>query len=126
MPFIHVKSLPFDGEFQAAEVVAGITSDFAASTGVGAEHVTATWQFILPMHYAVAGQVAEHQPQNSHPVLVDLLSPDFNNMETVAKMLKSVAESIAKRTGVPQQNIFINHRQAHSGMVFDAGEVVRW
>ena len=126
MPFIHVKSLPFDGAFQAEEVVAGITADFAVSTGIGLEHVTATWEFFQPRHYAVAGKVAESQPQNSHPVLVDLLAPDFNDMETITKMLSSVAESIAKRTGVPQQHIFINHRQAHSGMVFDAGEVVRW
>lgn len=126
MPFIHIKSLPFDGAFQAEEVLKGITADFAVSTGIGLELITATWEFFQPGHYAVGGNVADSHPPNSHPVLVDLLAPDFNDKETVAKMLDSIAESIAKRTGVPRQNIFINHRQAHSGMVFDAGEVVRW
>jgi hypothetical protein len=26
----------------------------------------------------------------------------------------------------PLKNIFINHRHAHSGMVFDDGEIVEW
>jgi hypothetical protein len=37
-----------------------------------------------------------------------------------------VSSSISKRTKVAATNIFISHRQAHSGMVFDAGEIVRW
>lgn len=59
-------------------------------------------------------------------MLVDLLAPDFNSEETVEKMLKTVALSISKRAHIPISNIFINHRQAHSGMVFDAGEIARW
>lgn len=126
MPFIHIKSLPFDNPFQAKDVLASITADFAASTGIDLKHVTVTWEFFQPGHYAVAGKVAESQPQNSHPVLVDFLAPDFNNIEMIAKMLSCIAESISKRTEIPVQNIFINHRQAHSSYVFDAGEIVRW
>lgn len=126
MPFIHVKSLPLDSGAASDDLVVGIVADFAAATGIGLEHVTATWEFLRPGHYAAAGRAPYSQPEASHPVLVDLLAPDFNSPERIETMLLAVAGSIAKRAGIPLANIFINHRPAHSGMVFDSGEVVRW
>jgi hypothetical protein len=61
MPFIHVKSLPFEAAFEAGTIVEGWSGDFAKGTGTALKDVTATWEF-----------------------------------------------------------------QAHSGMVFDEGEIVRW
>jgi hypothetical protein len=107
-------------------VVEKITVDFAQGTGIDVAHVTATWEFFHPGHYAVAGRAAARQPEKSHPVIVDLLTPDFNDTEQIAKMLQVVSSSISKRAGVPIDNIFINHRQAYSGKVFDAGGIVKW
>jgi hypothetical protein len=126
MPFIHIKSLPFDRPLNVSSVLEGLTKDFAKGTHIAPEHVTATWEFLLAGHYAVGGRAESHQPESSHPVLVDLLSPDFNSPEKVEKMLQVVASSISERAKIPIQNIFINHRPAHSGMVFDSGEVGRW
>ncbi len=56
MPFIHVRSLPLDKSFEVAAVLEGLTKDFAKGTGIGLEHVTATWEFLVPGHYAVAGK----------------------------------------------------------------------
>jgi hypothetical protein len=61
MPFIHVKSLPFEAAFEAGTIVEGSSEDSAKGTGTALKDVTATWEF-----------------------------------------------------------------QAHSGMVFDEGEIVRW
>ncbi len=126
MPFIHIKSLPFVPSFNVASVLEGLTKDFAKGIGVGVEHVTATWEFLPAGHYAVGGTAANNQPESSHPVLVDLLSPDFNAPEKIEKMLRVVASSLSERVKIPISTIFINHRQAHSGMVFDAGEIARW
>lgn len=126
MPFIHVRSLPFETPVAMAALVEGLTRDFAQGTGIGLEHVSATWELLAPGHYAVAGSAAARQPADTHPVLVDLLAPDLNPPERIEAMLRTVADSIATRAGVPSDNIFINHRRARSGMVFDAGEVVRW
>ena len=126
MPFIHVRSLPFDRLFDAATALEGITRDFAKETGMELEHVTATWEFLAPGHYAVAGKASSRQPRGSHPVLVDLLAPDFSSQAAIEKMLAAVAASISKRAQVPVTNIFVNFRQARPGMVFDAGEIVRW
>jgi len=41
-------------------------------------------------------------------------------------MLASAAASVSARAGVPIENVFINHRAAQSGTVFDAGQIVRW
>lgn len=126
MPFIHVKSLPFDQTLNVASVLEKLTKDFAKGTNIGLEHVTATWEFLSPGHYAVAGKTVGRQPAKSHPVLVDLLSPDFNPPEKIEKVLQLIASSISEQISIPIDNIFIHHRQAHSGMVFDAGEIARW
>lgn len=126
MPFIHIKSLSFDPPLKVGAVIEGLTKDFAKGTGIGIEHVTATWEFLLPGHYAVAGKAAATQPPTTHPLLVDLLSPDFNSLAQIEKMLRVTASSLAKRAQVPIENIFIHHRPARAGMVFDAGKTERW
>jgi phenylpyruvate tautomerase PptA (4-oxalocrotonate tautomerase family) len=126
MPFIHVKSLPFKGRFDIQAVVEGVSKKFARDSGVGLEHVAVTWEFLMEGAYAVGGQASHHQPRVSHPILVDLLAPDFNDADTIAHMMRAVAHSIAVHTGVTVANVFVNYRQAHAGMVFDSGEVIRW
>lgn len=126
MPFIHVKSLPLKSSLKMNDVVEGLTRDFAQGTGIGLEHVTATWEFLPSAHYAVAGKSALHQPKDSHPILVDLLVPDFNSSDDVEKMLPLIASSISRQTSVPFNNIFINCRQAASGFVLDTGKIIRW
>ena len=101
MPFIHVRSLPFEEAFDAPHVLEGLAEDFAKGTGIDLEHVTATWEFFAPGHYAVLGRAARHQPPDSHPVLVDLLAPDFNAPAAVEKMLLTVASSLSKRAKIP-------------------------
>ena len=126
MPFIHIKSLPFADEPDTPALLENLCADFAAATGVGIEHVTATWEWLAPGHYAVGGKAADRQPRASHPLLVDLLTPDFNAGADVERMLVAIADSLAEHAGVARDNIFISQRDARSGRVFDAGETVRW
>lgn len=126
MPFIHVRSLPFAESFDGDTVVENLTRDFSRESGIGLEHVTATWEFLPAGHQAVGGKSAKYQPNDSHPVLVELLVPDFNSAEKIGKMLLAVAASISSHTTIKIDNIFINCRRAHSGMVFDAGEINFW
>lgn len=126
MPFVHIKSLPFKPVFEVDKVVEAISKDFAKGTELELEYVSVSWAFFPVGGYAVEGIAKAYQPKESHPLLVDILSPDFNPQAQVERMCRVVAESIEKHTGIPHYNIFINHRQAHSGMVFDAGEMVWW
>ncbi len=126
MPFIHIKSLPPAEPLDTAALLEELCADFARDTGIGIEHITATWEWLEPGHYAVGGKAANEQPVGSHPLLVDLLAPDFNADDDVERMLIAIADSLAARAGVARGNIFINQRDARSGRVFDAGEIVRW
>lgn len=126
MPFIHIRALPFAEKPETAGLLEGLCGDFAAATGIGLEHVSATWEWLEPGNYAVGGKAATGQPDATHPLLVDLLAPDFNSAADVERMLTAIADSLAARAGIRRDNIFINQREARSGRVFDAGEIVRW
>lgn len=126
MPFIHIKSLPLTRPLDVPVAIQAISTDFSERTGIALQHIHVTWEFYQPGHYAKGGDTAEFQPEADFPIIVDLLSPDFNDPQKIERMLGAAAESIAKRAGFPLDNIFINHRQAHSGMVFDEGDIVRW
>ena len=126
MPFIHVRSLPLAGDFDPAAALPAISDAFARDTGIDEEHVTVTWETIAPHHYASAGRTAAEQPEDSHPVLVDVLAPDFHPDDRIEAMLRSVAASVARQAGVPQANVFVAFTPARSGHVFDGGDVVGW
>ena len=126
MPFIHIKSLPFADAPDTARLLEGLSADFARDTGIGIEHITATWEWLEPGHYAIGGRAVSERPAGSHPLLVDLLAPDFNADDDIERMLVAIADSLATRAGVARDDIFINQRDARSGRVFDAGNIVRW
>ena len=126
MPFIHIKSLPFQEPLDMPSIIEEIAGDFSEKTGIEPRHVHTTWEYFMPRHYAKGGEAPEYQPDAHHPLIVDLLTPDFNDSDTIAVMLETLAESISKRVAFPKNNIFINHRQAHSGRVFDDGKIVHW
>jgi hypothetical protein len=126
MPFLHVRSLPLSGAFEAADAVRAVSAEFAHAAAVGEEHVTVTWQVIPPHHYASSGKTAASHPAPSHPVLVELVAPDFNAPERIERMLSSAAAAVSRQAGVAVDEVFVLFQPARSGHVFDRGEVVRW
>ncbi|HSC81809.1 MAG TPA: hypothetical protein VLC08_15730 [Chitinolyticbacter sp.] len=103
-----------------------ISADFAEATGISLEHVTITWRWLAPGHYAVAGKAVARQPADSHPLLIELLTPDFHAPAAIEQMLTALADSLGRRTPVSSRNVFIQHRRTRAGRVFDAGRIVRW
>ena len=89
-------------------------------------HVHTSWEFFQSGCYAKGNDAPNFQPDFNHPVIVDILTPDFNEKDVIEKMLISLANSIVTHANAKLNNIFINHRYAHSGMVFDDGKVVKW
>ena len=126
MPFLHIRSLPVGGDFDTAEAVRAISAEFARAAAVDEQHVSVTWQTLEPGHYASAGETATAQPAGSHPVLVELLAPDSNSDERIEQMLQVAAGAVAAQAGVDPGNVFAHFSPAHSGKVFDDGELVRW
>ena len=126
MPFAHIRSLPFNSAKDLPAILKNITRDFSSNTQIDEEHITVTWSFFSPHHYSVAGRTIANQPKGSHPILVDLLIPDFHTSEAVKSMLPILAMVIAKYVDVNYENVFIHARKAKAGHVFDAGKVVEW
>ena len=126
MPFIHIKSLPHSEPKDMRQILINICHDFSHDTGISLKHIHITCEFYQPGFYANDGVTFNHQPTDTHPIIIDFLTPDFNDIETVQKMLISIANSLSTRAEVAKKNIFINHREARSGLVYDEGEIVKW
>lgn len=126
MPLIRITSLPQPSPLAIDAVLEKLCLEFATTTGIAPAHVSATWRLLEPGHYAVGGRAAREQPDDSHPLLVDLLVPDFNKPAMIESMLETIVFCLARDTGVRRDNIFIHCSLAASGCVFDQGEVVTW
>lgn len=126
MPFIHIRSLPLEFAEPVGQILCKINHDFSVQIGVPLEHIHSSWSFFQPGHYAKGDQAPNQQQDTPLPLLVELLTPDFNKGEVNQKMLQVLASSLAVHSGLPIRKIFIHHCQARSAMVFDDGGVVRW
>jgi len=126
MPFIHIKSLPFESELNINQVLRTIAKEFSQKTDISLEHIHATWEYFEPGHYATHDIAPDVHRSETHVVIVDLLTPDFNDKKTVKQMLRCLAGSISKHAQVSINQVFINHRQAHSEHVFGDGDIVSW
>jgi len=126
MPFIHIKSLPFEEEIDIGNTIKKVAIDFSENTNIQLCHIHTTWEYYQPGHYAKGDKISEFQPENHYPIIVDLHTPDFNDLNNIGIMLESIANSISNSLNFPKNNIFINNRQAHSSMVFDDGQIVKW
>lgn len=126
MPFINIKSLPQIGSSVQQSVMKQLSSRFAQEMDMHEKNITITWEVLKPDSYLNNGQFAAGQPQDSHPVMVDLLIPDFNSQSRIEKMMECIAELLAVALSIPVGNVFIHCRLAASGMVLDKGEIVKW
>ncbi|MEM7208583.1 MAG: hypothetical protein AAF434_12230 [Pseudomonadota bacterium] len=126
MPIIDIHSLPIEHDFDAPAAVVAISREFAERNRIELEHISVTWQFYAPGHYAVGGETSQLQPSASHPIRVSLLTPDLFDDQQLGKMLTSLAECVAHEAKVDLHNVFIDYRSVQSGHVFDNGKIARW
>ena len=126
MPFVHVRSLPQSDDFDAERAVKEVSAAVASEAEIDEEHVTVTWDYLRPGHYAHGGATAPEQPERSHPVLIAILAPDLHPAGRVERMIRAAAAAAAEATGLPADNVFVDYRAARSGEVFDGGDIVRW
>jgi hypothetical protein len=126
MPFIHIKSLPQTGNSDLQSIMRQLSSRFAEEMDMHENNIAITWQVLKPDSYLNNGGFATQQPQDSHPVMVDLLVPDFNSRPRIEKMMECIVELLAVTLSIPVGNIFMHCRLAASGMVLDKGEIVKW
>ncbi|KKD00407.1 MULTISPECIES: hypothetical protein [Photobacterium] len=126
MPLIRIKSLPFAGDVEVNVALSILSQAIADATQIPQQHIMIVWEYIPAGHFVHGGQLANQQPSNSHPVLVDMVAPNFNTEAQIAAMLELIATSLSRTLPVAQNNIFINYTPAYSDGVYDDGHVVEW
>ncbi|MBA3581463.1 MAG: hypothetical protein H0W44_03305 [Gammaproteobacteria bacterium] len=126
MPIIQIKALPFAQKPNMTNVLEQLTTDFETSLGIGREQINIVWQWIEPNHYAAKGVVAAQQAHDSHPLLVEIIAPDFSKKTKIAQMLICVVNSLAASTGLPRENVYAMFREIHTGCSYHRGEIVKW
>ncbi|MEJ2766359.1 hypothetical protein VV869_20600 [Photobacterium sp. MCCC 1A19761] len=126
MPLIRIKSLPFEQESKVAEAVTSLSRAVSDAAKIPLHHIMVTWEYLPAGHYAHHGQVVNNQPETTHPLLVDLIAPNFNTEAQIAAMLELIAHTISEQIPIEKNNIFINFTPAYSDGVYDEGHVVEW
>jgi phenylpyruvate tautomerase PptA (4-oxalocrotonate tautomerase family) len=126
MPIVHIRSLPLAQDTDIARVLEGISKEFAEAIAISVDQIYITWEYLAPGYYVHQGRAAGLQEDNTHPVLVELITPDIFSQTRIELMLSKIAEAICRRIHVPIENIFVTHQEVRSGRVFDHGAVERW
>ncbi len=126
MPMVIIHSLPLGDGINMPAALRGVCERIAALGQVELAHVSASWRYLPVGGHAVGGVAAECQPRNSHPIMAELMTPDFYPDARIEAMLTTIAEQISAHAGVALTNVFVAHRAVHSGRVFDNGQIVSW
>ena len=126
MPLIHIRSLPIEEPRDIPTILKKISSRFCREVGIEERHVTVSWEYFQPGHYLVGGAAGSSFDPRIHQILVELLVPDFNDKQSVAGMMKSLANALALYANLPENCILIRCHFARPEMVMEGTEVVRW
>lgn len=125
MPFVHIKSLPVaKSGFDISDALSTVSSHLSLATDIPTEFITVTWEYFDNGHYLV-GENYGHWHDTGHPLLINILIPDFNSKSAIKRVMSSVTEALGL-LGFEKEEVFINLNLARSGMVFDRGEIVEW
>lgn len=107
------------GMKNGAAVLAAVSRDVKAATGLGEEFVTYYWQAFDSIH--CMGQAATDKP-----LFVDLYVPGFFTDAQVGGMMIAIADSLAKHTGMDKKWVFIHTHFPLQDQVYISGAVSHW
>ena len=124
MPCVWIKSLPLEGR-EPAQMCQQVADYLAEHGGYAPEHVAATWELLASGCYVTKG-LASSVHTASHPIMADVVTPDFMARAQVTRLLKIVADGLSETAGVPHGELFLTYRAVKSGHVFDQGKIVEW
>jgi phenylpyruvate tautomerase PptA (4-oxalocrotonate tautomerase family) len=118
MPAICIQSLPGHALNKRQEIMKSIARDVAEIAKVPERAVFCTWQVLEAGAYIQNGEIAESQPENSHPPIVTLTLFEGRSAEQIEQALNAIAKHLSSIG-----NVFISVHEAKSGEVFTGGGV---
>ena len=116
-PMVRITYAKSDLDIQA--VLAGVSRDVTASTGIEERFITYYWQTFDAIQ-------CMGKPATDKPLFVDLYVPGFFTDEQVSLMMTAIADSLEKRTGVDKEWVFIHTHFPLQGQVYISGHVEHW
>lgn len=123
MPIVEIQAPPQEDHVEIPAVLARVCKDLAAVVGCPERQVWATWRTLPEGHFLEADVSAVRQPPDSHPPMVRILAMEGRSPETIAKMLESVAASLAAALPIEADNVFAVYEELHGGRVLFGGRV---
>ncbi|WP_462324271.1 hypothetical protein [Desulfoplanes sp.] len=116
-PMVRITYAKSDLDVPA--VLAGVSRDVTASTGIEERFITYYWQTFDAIH-------CMGKPATDKPMFVDLYVPGFFTDDQVSQLMTAIADSLKKRTGVDKEWVFIHTHFPLQGQVYISGHVEHW
>jgi hypothetical protein len=123
MPIVEIQAPPQDASVDIRAVLARVCRDLAAVAGCPERQVWATWRTLPEGTFLEADVAAGRQPRDSHPPMARLLAMEGRPPELIAKMLESVAASLAATMPIDPDNVFAVYDELRAGRTLFGGRV---
>lgn len=106
-------------DLDVPKVLAQLSRDVTAATGIDERFLTYYWQTFDAIH-------CMGEPAADKPIFVDLYVPGFFTDQDVAGMMTAIANSLENLTGVDKEWVFIHTHFPLQGHVYISGKVEHW
>jgi hypothetical protein len=121
MPIIRISSLPLSDNLEMKQVLQALSSGVSRDVRIEQGQLSISWQFIQENHYIAHGELAEKQPSDTHPILVELLISEVLSSDLTENIMHSLAHRLGKELNFPVSNIYIYERQLKANQIFEKG-----
>jgi len=115
-PMVRVTSPPTD--LDVPKVLAAVSKDVSAATGIKESFITYYWQTFDNVIY--------EGKQNNKPLFVDLYVPGFFSEDDVHGMLNAVADALVKHAHAERDWVFIHTHFPKPEQVYIGGGIAKW
>lgn len=125
MPVIAIRALPQPQAVKVPAVLSVVATELAQLLGEEPQGTWATWETIEPGRYSEGSDTPTTQPRHTHPPVVTVTAFEGRPPELVERMLRCVAETLARELGLGEGNVFVTYDEARSGRIYTGGRVLR-
>ena len=115
-PMVRITSLPLG--LDVKDVMAKVSADVSAATGIPQNMVTYFWQTFDAMYCPVV-----QDEKTDKVIFVDLYVPIFMTDSQIGDVMTQLAVALATHTGIAKEWVFIQTHYPKEGHVFISGKI---